>query len=356
VKVSRVLAKMRNIPTKYVEAVFPYWVQKRVSRGHLPLLKMFDPSVMMLTRPTIIHNPRIHNDGTSYEKMISLRFDLERVRNALEVIIRRERAKLEQVELWSKIVACGANTPLQRQLARALLALRAIDKEGFFAEPVSELEVPGYHDAIAQPMDFRTMQARIDANAYVDWRAFAADFELICANASAFNSKSSVYYRAARMLLMRGTIVVAMTFDRKYRPESLTAREAQQVVLPDEDEDGEGSELAQVPPSNDAKRVRKLCALLTPPIQWRPPRPSPTLSLSLGRSQTPLSLPLSPFASPSSSIVPQSSSSPLSQAGASPVPDKKRGGRRQSSASPNKAAPASPKQRPLATRPSTLHR
>jgi len=98
VKLSRVLVKMRNIDPRFVEAVHDYWVQKRIKRGHIPLMKEFDPSILMLSHPAIKRHPKATNDKAGYKKLRRLRYDMERTRNMLEVVRQRERMKLSLVE------------------------------------------------------------------------------------------------------------------------------------------------------------------------------------------------------------------------------------------------------------------
>ena len=98
VKLSRVLVKMRNVNPLLVEAVHEYWVQKRIKRGHIPLMKEFDPAILMLSHPTIKRHPKATNDRTGYKKLRRLRYDLERARNMLELVRQRERAKLCLIE------------------------------------------------------------------------------------------------------------------------------------------------------------------------------------------------------------------------------------------------------------------
>ena len=98
VKLSRVLVKMRNINPLFVEAVHEYWVQKRVRRGHIPLMKEFDPAILMLSHPTVRRHPKAANDRVGYRKLRRLRYDLERARNMLELVRQRERTKLLLVD------------------------------------------------------------------------------------------------------------------------------------------------------------------------------------------------------------------------------------------------------------------
>ncbi len=51
---------------------------------------------------------------------------------------------------------------------------------------------------IAQPMDFTTIRARLDAGGYGSWDVLAADMNTMFANAMAFNRPDTVYHKQAR--------------------------------------------------------------------------------------------------------------------------------------------------------------
>ncbi len=49
-----------------------------------------------------------------------------------------------------------------------------MDKFGFFAEPVNGADVPDYYEIVKQPMDFATMQRKLDEFEYTS----AEDFKV----------------------------------------------------------------------------------------------------------------------------------------------------------------------------------
>lgn len=51
---------------------------------------------------------------------------------------------------------------------------------------------------IAQPIDFTTIRARLDAGGYGSWDVLAADMNTMFANAMAFNRPDTVYHKQAR--------------------------------------------------------------------------------------------------------------------------------------------------------------
>lgn len=65
-------------------------------------------------------------------------------------------------------------------------------------------QVPDYTSVVATPMDFSTMQSKLEAGDYLSFEPFAADFELICRNCMTYNRADTVYYKQAEKLLDGG--------------------------------------------------------------------------------------------------------------------------------------------------------
>ena len=63
--------------------------------------------------------------------------------------------------------------------------------------PISLLQVPDYLDVITQPMDFGTMRKRVESHHYSNLDEFESDFYLVWHNATVYNAKDTIYYRAA---------------------------------------------------------------------------------------------------------------------------------------------------------------
>ncbi|ETW85228.1 hypothetical protein HETIRDRAFT_438210 [Heterobasidion irregulare TC 32-1] len=66
-----------------------------------------------------------------------------------------------------------------------------------FKEPVNAQEVPDYYDVIQNPMDFSTMEHKLETGQYQDLDAFIADAQLVFDNAKVYNPEDTIYYKGA---------------------------------------------------------------------------------------------------------------------------------------------------------------
>ncbi|XP_025115355.1 bromodomain-containing protein 7-like isoform X2 [Pomacea canaliculata] len=78
------------------------------------------------------------------------------------------------------------------------------DVNGFFAYPVTDAIAPGYSSIILNPMDFSTMQLKLERNEYRSIMEYKKDFVLMCNNAMTYNRPETVYYKEAKRLLHIG--------------------------------------------------------------------------------------------------------------------------------------------------------
>jgi len=88
-----------------------------------------------------------------------------------------------------------------------LSQLQLLDQERFFVEPVPP-SVPGYYERVRNPKCFQDMHAAVQARSYHTWRQLTADFDLIVANALAFNQKGDIWHTAAGTLKCRGSALL----------------------------------------------------------------------------------------------------------------------------------------------------
>lgn len=78
--------------------------------------------------------------------------------------------------------------------------------------PLHVAQLPAYLAKVGrEPMYFELMQAKLAQGAYAHPPDMRADFELVCANALAFNSAGTVYHDAAMQMLCAGSEVFDLT-------------------------------------------------------------------------------------------------------------------------------------------------
>lgn len=69
-------------------------------------------------------------------------------------------------------------------------------------------QVPDYLDFISQPMDFSTMNSKLENHAYRSVADLESDFNLMISNCLLYNAKDTVYHRAALRLRDLGGAVL----------------------------------------------------------------------------------------------------------------------------------------------------
>ncbi|XP_014205969.1 bromodomain adjacent to zinc finger domain protein 1A isoform X2 [Copidosoma floridanum] len=70
-----------------------------------------------------------------------------------------------------------------------------------FLSPVTENEVPDYYDYISEPMDFGTIQKKLENDDYTTLQAFYSDVILVFDNCHIYNTDHSAVYKAGVRLL-----------------------------------------------------------------------------------------------------------------------------------------------------------
>ncbi|RMI90671.1 hypothetical protein CDV36_016631, partial [Fusarium kuroshium] len=69
-----------------------------------------------------------------------------------------------------------------------------------FLQPVSKDDVADYYEAIKEPMDLSTMEARLEAKQYMAPEDFSKDAQLTFENCRRFNDENSLYVKCANKL------------------------------------------------------------------------------------------------------------------------------------------------------------
>eukprot|EP01122_Echinamoeba_exundans_P009377 TRINITY_DN3305_c0_g2_i1.p1 TRINITY_DN3305_c0_g2~~TRINITY_DN3305_c0_g2_i1.p1 ORF type:complete len:1258 (-),score=304.88 TRINITY_DN3305_c0_g2_i1:41-3814(-) len=201
-------------PPKFLPGVlfemYKYWFDKRRRRRGAPLLKKFAPSLSRKEAPKKLTDVSTRELVSTYRQLRMMRTHVERIRLVLEVTRKRERLKRELMRLNVEEFEL-LNLPEMANMRYLLDFFRNADSNGFFALPVSTEIAPTYYDIIKNPMDFRTMEDKLNTFQYYGSdtdpdstdegrNKFLADLRLITHNAMMFNSPDTVYYQEAQRL------------------------------------------------------------------------------------------------------------------------------------------------------------
>ncbi|KAG9002515.1 histone acetyltransferase [Tulasnella sp. 427] len=87
--------------------------------------------------------------------------------------------------------------PHHKAMARLLHDLQNHALAWPFQRPVSEADVPDYYNVIKKPMDFATMEDKLEGNKYPTFNDFVEDAMLVFSNCKKYNHEHSVYARNA---------------------------------------------------------------------------------------------------------------------------------------------------------------
>ena len=74
--------------------------------------------------------------------------------------------------------------------------------------PPSLPQVPDYLQVIKFPMDFGTMRKKVDSHEYFTMDEFEHDFDLVWKNATVYNEKETIYYRAGTRIRDAGVKIL----------------------------------------------------------------------------------------------------------------------------------------------------
>jgi len=97
---------------------------------------------------------------------------------------------------------------LMEALNKVLKSIKMKDVYGFFLIPVDTKIVTDYASIIKNPMDFGTMQKKIDTKQYTKISEFQHDFELVIQNAKTYNAPETIYYRSADKISKFGSRLI----------------------------------------------------------------------------------------------------------------------------------------------------
>ncbi|XP_015910234.1 bromodomain-containing protein 7 [Parasteatoda tepidariorum] len=91
-------------------------------------------------------------------------------------------------------------SPLQVLLYYLLKKLQLKDPQEFFQWPVTDVIAPGYSSIISNPIDFSTINRKIDNRDYKSVAEFKSDVKLMCDNAMIYNRSDTVYFKSAKRM------------------------------------------------------------------------------------------------------------------------------------------------------------
>ncbi|GLB37571.1 putative bromo domain containing protein [Lyophyllum shimeji] len=108
---------------------------------------------------------------------------------------------------WTVTMALNEARPAPRntktyRLERMLKELKGHPSAWPFLTPVNGDEVTDYYDVIKNPMDFSTMEHKLETNQYPTMESFVADAQLVFDNCKTYNPEQTIYHKLAVKLEM----------------------------------------------------------------------------------------------------------------------------------------------------------
>lgn len=197
------IASMVSMPKKqaFLDRLLAYWILKRQSRNGVPLLRRLQTSQSSRRDPDLDKEGASLGDQLQYWQ--KLRQDLERARLLVELIRKREKLKREYIRSHQLATEMQLQ-PLTIKLREIIEQLLEKDVGEIFAKPVDLVEVPDYLDYIKQPMDLSTMIKKVESYQYDSFDSLEEDFSLMIKNCLSYNSKDTVFYKAALKMREQG--------------------------------------------------------------------------------------------------------------------------------------------------------
>ncbi|KAF8270626.1 PHD-zinc-finger like domain-containing protein [Lactarius quietus] len=207
---SRILQYINKIVIRkrgeFVELVCRYWSLKREARRGAPLLRR-----LHLEPWTASAGGRVQTDEEKVAKLDltkCLRKDLVDVRTLADLSRKRESRKLRQAQIIQEVLS-EIIFAHEAGLRMAFENIVTFDRQGFFKNPISKLQVPDYFDIIQQPMWWGAIDEKLDRHEYWDIDNFRADVNLVIENAMRYNKPGTPYYKAAQRIKSNSATLLA---------------------------------------------------------------------------------------------------------------------------------------------------
>ncbi|KAK7871739.1 hypothetical protein R5R35_014013 [Gryllus longicercus] len=206
------IASLVSLPKKsqLIQRLIAYWTLKRQFRNGVPLLRRLQSSHLARRDDTRPLQEVVSDAGELYRQLKfwqCLRQDLERARLLCELVRKREKLKKEFTkikELCLRLELC----PREWLMLRLLDMIQSRDAGDIFSEPVDPSEVPDYAEVVKNPMDLSTMRVKAQSFQYSNLDALEADFNLMISNCMAYNSRDTIFYRAAIKMRDQGGALI----------------------------------------------------------------------------------------------------------------------------------------------------
>lgn len=186
--------RLRRKP-EVIAQIAKFWSLKREARRGAPLLKR-----LHLEPWTANAVSKEESEAERVKKlhfMMCIREELEKLRMLAELVRKREREKLRQMDLIRRVLVQQVLFPFHQLLREATDKIIGLDRMNLFLSPVSRAEVPDYYDVVKRPMQWATISARVDEQQYETVQDFVSDVHLVLDNATLYNKPETSFHRAA---------------------------------------------------------------------------------------------------------------------------------------------------------------
>ncbi|KAL6297851.1 PHD-zinc-finger like domain-containing protein [Sparassis latifolia] len=182
---------------EFVLLVCKFWSLKREARRGAAFLKR-----LHLEPWTASSGGKQQTDEeklTKLEFMKRLRRDLDSIRTLTELSRKRESRKRDQAETIQDVFSrfLFSNEP---PLRMAFERIMGFDRQDYFKNPVSKIDVPDYFDIINHPMCWTVIDRKLDRHEYWDLQDFKHDVNLVLNNAMTYNKQGTPFFKAAQRI------------------------------------------------------------------------------------------------------------------------------------------------------------
>ena len=181
----------------FFQKCLAYWSQKRLYRNGVPLIRRLQAVRNSSGRSEETNDDEKRKLKEQLRYWQRLRHDLERARLLIELIKKREKMKMNELQKAAAISLLKLN-PWAKFLRDLLAELTKLDTMQIFGVPVTDKVAPMYSKIIDFPMDLGTMEKKIENMKYKCFAAFEHDVELIAKNCQHYNASNTIFYKLGK--------------------------------------------------------------------------------------------------------------------------------------------------------------